>query len=178
MLLTQKQTGECKGRLVYNGKNTREWISREDKSSPTVLTESLMLTCAVDAAEGRDVMSLDIPNAYIQALVPAKGVGNRIVMKVRGKLVEWLLEIDPTAYAPHVVIERGVKTLYLVVERAIYGMLEAGLLWYRKLRGDLEELGFVFNPYDPCVANKMVRGNQHTVRFHVDDVYHHTWTKK
>ena len=44
MLLTRKQTGECKGRLVYNGKNTREWISREDKSSPTVLTESLMLT--------------------------------------------------------------------------------------------------------------------------------------
>ena len=65
-----------------------------------------------------------------------------------------------------------------MVERAICGMLEAGLLWYRKLHGDLEELGFVFNPYDPCVANKMVRGNQHTVRFHVDDVYHHTWTKK
>ena len=100
---------EYKGRLVYNGKNTREWISREDKSSPTVLTESLMLTCTVDAAEGQDVMSLDIPNAYIQALVPAQGVGNRIVMKARGKLVEWLLEIDPTAYAPHVVIERGLR---------------------------------------------------------------------
>ena len=109
MLLTQKQTVEWKGRLVYNGKNTREWISREDKSSPTVLTESLMLTCTVDAAEGQDVMSLDIPNAYIQALVPAQGVGNRIVMKARGKLVEWLLEIDPTAYAPHVVIERGLR---------------------------------------------------------------------
>ena len=65
MLLTRKQSGERKGRLVYNGKGTQEWISREDKSSPTVLTESLMLTCAIDAQEGRDIMTLDIPNAYI-----------------------------------------------------------------------------------------------------------------
>jgi hypothetical protein len=28
----------------------------------------------------------------------------------------------------------------------------------------------VFNPYDPCVANKMIDGKQHTVRFHVDDL--------
>ena len=49
MLLTRKKSGDIKGRLVYNGKGTRSWISREDKSSPTVLNESLMLTCAVDA---------------------------------------------------------------------------------------------------------------------------------
>ena len=51
MLLTRKAAGDVKGRLVYNGRKTRDWISREDKSSPTVLTESLMLTCAVDARE-------------------------------------------------------------------------------------------------------------------------------
>ena len=75
MLLTRKQSGECKGRLVYNGKGTREWISREDKSSPTVLTESLMMTCAIDAFKGRDVMTLDIPNAYIQASANQRGRG-------------------------------------------------------------------------------------------------------
>ena len=36
MLLTNKKSGDVKGRLVYNGKGTRSWISREDKSSPTV----------------------------------------------------------------------------------------------------------------------------------------------
>ena len=49
-------------------------------------------------------------------------------------------------------------------------MLQAALLWYKKFRKDLEEIGFVFNPYDPCVANKMVNGKQHTIRFHVDDL--------
>ena len=31
-------------------------------------------------------------------------------------------------------------------------------------------MGFVINPYDPCVANKMVNGHQMTVCWHVDDL--------
>ena len=143
MLLTRKKSGEVKGRLVYNGKGTQSWISRKDKSSPTVLNESLMLTCAVDAFQGRDVMTLDIPNAYIQAEVPKMKKGERIMMKVRGELVDWLCEIDPSGYLPYVVIKRGQKVLYLLVTKAIYSMLQAGLLWYRKLRSDLEGQGFI-----------------------------------
>ena len=59
--------------------------------------------------------------------------------------------------------------LYLVCEKAIYGMLEAGLMWYKKFRTDLESIGFRLNPYDVCVPNRNVRGKQHTIRFHVDD---------
>ena len=62
------------------------------------------------------------------------------------------------------------KTLYLVVLSAIYGMLEASMLFHKKLRDDLEAIGFAFNPYEPCVCNRIIRGNQHTVRFHVDDL--------
>jgi hypothetical protein len=60
--------------------------------------------------------------------------------------------------------------LYVRVLRAIYGMLEAALLWYKKFRHELEEIGFLFNPYDPCVANRERKGSQHTVLFHVDDL--------
>ena len=58
----------------------------------------------------------------------------------------------------------------MVVLRAIYGMLVASLLFYKKLRKDLENIKFVFNLYDPCVANRIINGSQHTIRFHVDDV--------
>ncbi len=30
-------------------------------------------------------------------------------------------------------------------------------------------MGFEINPYNPCVANKMVNGTQMTIRWHVDD---------
>ena len=36
--------------------------------------------------------------------------------------------------------------------------------------GDLEAYGFRINPYDPCVANKMISGKQLKVLWHVEDL--------
>ena len=35
--------------------------------------------------------------------------------------------------------------------------------------GDLEAYGFNINPYEPCVANKMIGRKQLTVCWHVDN---------
>ena len=102
--------------------------------------------------------------------MPQKERGERIIMKVRGKLVDWLVDLDSITYLNMVVIKKGVKVIYLEILRAIYGMLEASLLWYRKFRSDLETIGFEFNVYDPCVAQRSKGKHQHTIRFHVDDV--------
>ena len=50
-------------------------------------------------------------------------------MKVRERLVEWLIELSPAEYKDKVVYEQGVKVLYLLVEKSIYGILEASLIW-------------------------------------------------
>ena len=34
----------------------------------------------------------------------------------------------------------------------------------------LKSRGLIINPYDPCVANMMVNGNQITIIWHVDDL--------
>ena len=34
----------------------------------------------------------------------------------------------------------------------------------------MEEIGFEFNPYDPCLVNRDVNGKEKTIRFHVDDL--------
>jgi hypothetical protein len=49
-------------------------------------------------------------------------------------------------------------------------MMKSALLFYRKLVSELQEMGFEINPYDPCVANKMVNGKQMTIRWHLDDL--------
>ena len=84
--------------------------------------------------------------------------------------MDLIVEMAPEVYKPFVIKEKGKKVIYVQVLRALYGMLIAALLWYKKFRCDLEQEGFVFNAYDPCVANKMVKSKQHTVRFHVDDL--------
>ena len=171
MFLSEKRDGTIKGRMVYNGKPTREWLSREESASPTAALESIFLTAIVDAKEGRDVMTNDVPNAFIQTPLPPTPKGSpRVMMKITGVLVDLLVELAPDIYGPYVVYQRGKKVLYVEVLRALYGQLVASLLWYKKFRKDLEGKGFVFNPYDACVANRVVDGLQHTVRFHVDDL--------
>ena len=94
----------------------------------------------------------------------------RVIMKITGKLVEMLVELDPHTYKDYVKIVNGVKVLHVEMLKALYGMLKASLLFYKKLRADLESIGFEVNPYNPCVANRMVDGLQHTVSWHVDDL--------
>ncbi len=60
--------------------------------------------------------------------------------------------------------------LYIQLEKAVYGMMKSALLFYHKLVADLLQIGFTINPYDPCVANKMIGGFQLTVCWLVDDL--------
>ena len=139
MFLTEKRTGEVKGRMVYNGKPTREWMDREDSASPTAALESIFLLSLIDAKEKRDVMTTDIPNAFVQTEMPEVKEGEeRIVMKITGVLVDMLVQLNPDLYGPHVVFERGERVLYVQVMRAIYGMLQSALLWYKKFRRNLK----------------------------------------
>jgi hypothetical protein len=81
-----------------------------------------------------------------------------------------LVEVDQEKYAPFIVNESTTKVLYVVMLKALYGMLQSSLLYYKKICRDIEQIGFEVNPYDPCVANRMVEGKHHTITWHVDDV--------
>ena len=56
------------------------------------------------------------------------------------------------------------------LKKALYGTLQAALLFWKNLSGKLIEWGFELNPYDNCVANLVVNGKQCTVLWHVDDI--------
>jgi hypothetical protein len=92
-------------------------------------------------------------------------------MKIREPLVDMLLELSQETYAAFVVYKGNNKGLYYVVMgKALYGMLRSSLHYHKKFRKDIESIGFKVDPYDPCVANCMVHGKEHTVTWHVDDI--------
>ena len=168
MFIIKKGTGETKARLVGGGNKQREYLTKEDSSSPTVATESVLLTSIVDADEGRDVAIIDIPNAFIQTRVKEKK--DRVIIRIRGVEVDWLTKIAPEVYTKFVSKDKkGDKTLLVECMNAIYGTMVAGLLYYRKFAESLERKNFIKNSYDPCVWNKIVKGKQCTICFHVDD---------
>jgi hypothetical protein len=170
IFLTEKRDGTIKARTCANGSTQRAYIAREEATSPTAATDAILITGVIDAKQKRDVMSLDVPNAFVQTPIPQGG--EKICMKIRGSLVDILLEICPGVYDDFVVYEgKGKqKILYVQMLMALYGMMIASLLYYKKFRKDIESIGFEVNPYDVCVANRTVNGKQHTVTWHVDDL--------
>jgi hypothetical protein len=168
MFLKEKRTGEIKGRTVAGGNKQRDFISKEEATSPTVATESVLLTCIIDADEARDVAVINIPNAFIPTKI--ENEKDMAIIKIGGILVDMLITIAPKICTPYVTTDRkGVKQVIVQCLNAIYGTMMASSLYYRKLCTSLLSQGFVFNDYDPCVANKQIGGNQMTICFHVDD---------
>ena len=104
------------------------------------------------------------------AYLHAKNDGH-IIMLLRGKMVELPVKLQPELYQKYVITSKnGEPMLYVKLLKALYGLLRSALLFYKKLRGDLENMGFEINPYDPCVANMEINGFQMTVTWHVDNL--------
>ncbi len=111
---------------------------------------------------------MDIPNAFVQTVVEDKK--DRAFIHIHGPLVNILVAIAPDVYGPYVTFrKKGEKQLQLLVQclTALYGTMVASLLYYKKFVKCLKSKGFKLNPYDPCVANKQVKGEQLTVCFHM-----------
>jgi hypothetical protein len=82
-----------------------------------------------------------------------------------------MVKVAPEIYTKYVIINsKGQKVLYVRLLNALYGIMKAALLYYQRFVTDLKSVGFCINPYDPCVANKTVKGKQLTVVWHVDDL--------
>jgi hypothetical protein len=166
MYLKEKRCGRIKARGCADGHPQRVYKTKEETSSPTVSTESLFLTAAINAHERRKVISVDVPGAFMHS-----DIDEEIYVKLEGPMAELLVRVDPDKYGPFVVEEKGKKTLYVRLLKALYGTLQAALLFWENLSGFLiDELGFTANPYDACVVNKTIQGKQCTAIWHVDDI--------
>jgi hypothetical protein len=167
IFLKEKESGEVKGRTCINGAPQRQYIRKEDAASPTVATDSVFLTGAIDAYQRRDVAYIDLPGAFLHTLTDEK-----IIMVLRGELCELMCLVEPKLYRKYVCKDKkGQPVLYVELYKSLYGLMRSALLFYKKLRKELEEYGMRMNPYDMCVANKETeRGHQLTVLWHVDDL--------
>ena len=66
MFLKIKIIRKIKARGCADRRPQREYIGKEESSSPTVALYSLMLTACIDSIEDRKVVTADIPGAFLQ----------------------------------------------------------------------------------------------------------------
>lgn len=162
-VIKEKRDGRIKGRTVADGSTQRGKYSKEDTGSPTISNDALFLTILVDAYENRDVATADITGAYLHAFMR-----DFVCLRVTGWAVELLCEVNPN-YNKYMVFEGKTKVLYVRCNKALYGCVMSGLLWYKLFTTTLAGIGFEINPYDFCVANAKIEGSQCTVGWFVDD---------
>jgi hypothetical protein len=109
-----------------------------------VSTEALFLTSAINAKEGCKVMKIDIPGAFMHA-----DIDELIHVWLEGPMTELLTRVDPQKYYTYVIEERGKTVLYVELKKALYGTLQAAMLfWMNLMRFLTLKLGFTINPYD------------------------------
>ena len=141
-----------------------------DKRHVLFIFDSRLNKCVrdIDAEEDRDVAVIDIPNAFIQIQVEDEKY--MAFINIRGVLVDILVEISPGVYKLHVTTDKnGVKQLLVQCHNALYGTMVASLLYYRMFTNNLTDIGFKIIPYNLCISNKMIDGQQMTICNHVDD---------
>jgi Reverse transcriptase (RNA-dependent DNA polymerase) len=162
-LIKEKRCGRLKGRTVADGRSQKGMYDKSETASPTVSTDSLMVSIIVDAFARRDVATADIAGAYLKAHMK-----DYTIMKFTGPSVDILCNMKPE-YTNYVTVENGVKVIYVRLVKAFYGCVQSALLWYNVFHSYLKEVGIKLNPYDPCIANKVIDGKQCTIAWYVDD---------
>ena len=149
--------GDCQDRGKYTASET---------SSPTVSTTAIFLIAQIAAAEGRDITTIDIGSAYLNASMPKTDPSKLVFMRINKEVSQIMTDLDLT-FLPFI---NSDGTLIVELDRALYGCIESALLWFQELSGFLTKTGFVPNPYDPCVMNRKSKAGLATLGIYVDDI--------
>ena len=155
IFLKEKQNGTVKAQSCTNGSVQQLHVTKEEAASPTVALESVFVTSTIEARENREVVTINISGAFLHA-----SNKDYVVMQMNGTLAELMAKTDPKLYRKYLVDKKDKNVLYLRLQKALYCMMKSALLFYQKLVSELRSMGFIINPYDPCVANKIVNGKQ------------------
>ena len=149
-----------------DGRKQRIYKNKDETSSPTVSKEAVFLTSVINAQERHQVMTIDIPGTFMQVDIDEL---NHVWLE--GPIAELLMRVDAAKYCMYMSEENGKQVLYIELQKALYGTLQATILFWKDIMKFLtEELGFIVNPYDSCVINKMIDRKQCTIIWHVDDL--------
>ena len=131
MFLKRKRSGKMKGRGCADGRPQRDYITKEESSSPTVPLYALMGSCVMDAVDDRKIITVEIPGAFLQGDCSQDEHPGYIIFE--GIMVEMICQIDPS-YHKNVIWSRDYKKKFLYgrLVRAVYGTLLGAIIFYNK----------------------------------------------
>ena len=140
----RKQDGSYKARICAADK--REPYE-EKIYAPVAADASFKLFCAVSAKLGLNARQWDVKQAFLHAKVERDVFMKQAPGTVDPKRPHWVWKLN----------------------KSLYGLKEAALLWYKELSKTLLEQGFVKSPGDNCLFAKFTKSSILLINLHVDD---------
>ena len=148
-----------KGRLVASGNEVDLALyTRDEVSSPTVSSLSVMLMIAAASYHNADIGAIDFPRAFLFVTL-----GKHRYM--------WLGAIlhDAPEWRRYV---KTNGTMMVKVKGTLYGFAESGKRWYDHLSAFLLESGYSRSTVDPCVFFRIDGDHRIMLSLHVDDMFY------
>jgi hypothetical protein len=142
-------TGEyemTKARLVADSRD-QDADMYPNKSSPTVALHSVFTVLGMASSKPWwIVVKIDIRSAFVQTPMSGEPVYVKLDPKITKYAVEFCLELKEYVEAD--------GCLYVLLQKALYGCIQASALWYALTRSVLEDFGYDVSKTDQCVFRK------------------------
>jgi hypothetical protein len=154
---------KMKARLVSHG-NKQDKEQFPERSSPTVAIHSVLMVLAWFAGNmgEHSICKIDVKGAFVQTPME----GEAIYLKIGKDLAKHIVAELPE-YKDFVTND-GI--LYARMLKAMYGCVQASLLWYKLLVQVLESIGFKVSEVDRCVMRLVVGDVVNIILIYVDDL--------
>ena len=151
-----------KARIVAQGFSQRPGIDFTETYAPVAKLSSVRILLSLAASQGFQVRQLDIATAYLNG-----DMDERVFMRPPPLLKEHLTRIvqqrgekgDIGIKAARMIedIDRHKGTFVCKLNKAIYGLKQAGRLWHRRFDDTLRGMGLEPISADPCVYVRTTR---------------------
>ncbi|CAN0335182.1 unnamed protein product, partial [Ascophyllum nodosum] len=141
------QIEKYKCRFVTQGFRQVKGLHYHESSSPIPTASSTRAVLATAAVKNWELRHIDVEQAYLQA------------------------DIDEEIYIELHKDYRAFPNAVGLLRKAIYGLVQSGLCWFRKFTDGIKEKGFEQSHADPCVFRRIVDGEVVIVIVvYVDDI--------
>ena len=148
-----------KSRLTAGGNHEMD-IDNIAVTSPTVSNETILIQLTVAVSKKLSIASIDYQGAFLNA--PSK-TGEKHVMRINKHESRILCKLDPTLQQ---YMQPG-TAMFVQLEKTLYGLREAGKMWFDLLSMALINIGF-----QQCMHELPLfkRKNHEIISVHVDDL--------
>lgn len=139
---------KLKARLVAKGYSQKYGLDYVDTFAPVVRQTSLRLLYALSVEYELQLRQLDVSTAFLN-----------------GNLEEEIYMEQPEGF-----IEEATKGKVCKLNKAIYGLKQAGRQWFKRIDSVIKEFGLNQSKYDQCIYYVRNEGKLIIVALYVDDI--------